>query len=499
MHKNPQLPSRRMFLQTMASASMAAWPAVGLAAVGSESPPGTDAAEQGLKLLFSDSQDVADTWGKLHFGATPMQKLRDGANPGFSIAYALPRANGEWEVYGQNFTRGKPASMFVEQHTWKLIRATTRDGLQFTNVETVCEGEPGPWTDHIAIAYNPDAREFLMLKLKIEQCGCGYRAYFSSDGRNWKEHDANPLFHDGDSMGLFWSPQIRRFVCTNKTLQPYPKRFQDHGGKHPQNKNDDLRDRRVLAIRSSVDGRRWEPSDSMMDIWNKLGTYQPLPAKFMTVPDADDPPEMEFYRGIGFWYHDRSYMVVLNYAASPLMPHKHGPQLDTEWWVSHDGLKWGRPYRGINAMGDAFQRLSYCITHNPLVIDGMLLFQFGNQLYGMKQDRISYVASRANAEFSSVPFVMPQADLVLNAAIPSPERSFAAAQAYVRVAIADEKGNIIPGWEAEHCLHRNQDDIALPLRWNGRSAQELAGRRIRLRFQMRSANVYAVTSQQRPR
>jgi hypothetical protein len=28
---------------------------------------------------------------------------------------------------------------------------------------------------------------------------------------------------------------------------------------------------------------------------------------------------------------------------------------------------------------------------------------FGNQLLGMKQDRISYVGSRANAEFSTTP------------------------------------------------------------------------------------------------
>ena len=139
-----------------------------------------------------------------------------------------------------------------------------------------------------------------------------------------------------------------------------------------------------------------------MDVWNRLGNYRPLPTEFMLTPDADDPPDLEHYRGVGFWYHDRSYMVVLNYAASALTPRKHAPQLDTEWWVSRDGLKWERPYRDVNAVGDSFPGV-VCITHNPLLIDGMVLFHTGNQLLGIPQDRISFVGSRANAEFSTVP------------------------------------------------------------------------------------------------
>jgi hypothetical protein len=488
--------SRRAFLKTAVPASLATlvgWPASGLIAAGEQRFFGSESADR-MKLLFSGPLDVGDTWGRLHFGATPMQKIRACENPGFSVACCLPRHDGGWDVYGQVFHRGKGASMFDEQHTWKLVRATTRDGSRFENVEPVFQSEPGPWTDHLGLAYNPDAKEFLALKLRIDNNGFAYRAYFSPDGGKWKEHPGNPLFYDCDSLGLFWSAQAHRFVCTNKTLQPFPKHIQDHGGTHPQNKNDKLRDRRVLAIRSSRDGRSWEPSDSMMDVWNRLGNYKPLPTELMTVPDRDDPPDMEFYRGIGFWYHDRSYMVVLNYAASPLMPRKHGPHLDTEWWVSRDGLRWERPYRGVNALGDSFPS-AVCITHNPMVIDGKILFHFGDRLLGMKQDRISFVGARANAEFSTVSFAMPQADLFLNAAVPSPDRPFAVAQAYVMVGIVDDKGNIVPGWEPEKCLIRGQDDIALPLRWSGRSARELAGRRVRVRFHLRSSNVYAVTSQ----
>ena len=145
------------------------------------------------------------------------------------------------------------------------------------------------------------------------------------------------------------------------------------------------------------------------------------------MPDETDPPDLEFYSGNGFWYYDRSYMMVLNYAASPLAAKKHGPQMDTEWWAGRDGLRWERPARGINATGAEVNR----ITHNPMVLNGRILFHFGNRLLSMKQDRISYVGARANAEFSTVQFQMPAADLCLNAAIPSPDRAFAAQQAYV--------------------------------------------------------------------
>jgi hypothetical protein len=449
-------------------------------------PPG-----EGVKLLFSSGQDITSPWGKLHFGATPMQKVRSCEPPGFVVACCLPQQDGSWGVYGQVLKNGPTEG----SKTWKLIHATTRDGARFENVETVFESEPGRWTDHLGLAYNPEAKEFLALKLRSDDNGFGYRAYFSPDGRNWKEHSGNPLFYDGDSLGLFWSPAARRFVCTSKTLQPFLKHIPDHGGTHPQLKNDNLRDRRVLAIRSSRDGRQWEPSDSMMDVWNRTGNYKPVPTEQMTTPDDNDPPDMEFYRGIGFWYHDRSYMVVLNYAASPLALRKHGPQLDTEWWVSRDGICWERPYRGVNALGDAFPGVP-CITHNPMIIDGQILFHFGKQLLGMKQDRISYVGARANAEFSTVSFQMPQADLYLNAAVPSPDRAFAGPQGYVMAAVLDDQGKVLPGFEAEKCVIRNADQIELPLRWSGNSARELEGRKIRLRFYLRSANIYAVTSKE---
>ena len=69
-------------------------------------------------------------------------------------------------------------------------------------------------------------------------------------------------------------------------------------------------------MRSSPDGRRWEPSVSMNDVWNRNGRKSPIPSEFLTVPDENDPPDLEFYSGNAFGYHDRAYMMVLIYAVT---------------------------------------------------------------------------------------------------------------------------------------------------------------------------------------
>lgn len=245
-------------------------------------------------------------------------------------------------------------------------------------------------------------------------------------------------------------------------------------------------------MRGTPDARQWEPSVSLSDVWNRNGRKRALPVGYMHIPDADDPPDMEFYSGNAFWYHDRAYMLVLNYAASPLKPRQHGPHLENEWWTSREGLRWERPARGVNAL-EAFPEIPRLETR-PLIANGNLLFPRGHQLLGVAEDRISYVSARANGEFSTKLFPMPEGDLLVNASCPSPERPFAADQAYVMVSVLDEQGKVVPGFEAEKCLIQKEDRADVRLQWGEATARPLAGRQVRLRFLLRSANVYAVTS-----
>lgn len=478
------------------------WPWLGwlacLAANPAESPsaangPVSTTAARPWRLLFSGPGDVQDAWGKLHFGMTPVRLLREIQPPPFVIVGYFPRSDGSWEVYGHQMTevsRGK--EVFETVMTWRLLRTTTRDGIQFEPATTVFEAPAAPWTDHCVMARHPETGEYLLLRLKMDSSGFAYTAFLSSNGLRWQEYEGNPLFYEGDAMSLFWSEALRRFVVVSKSLQPYRKHLRDHGGTTPALGDDSLRDRRVLMIRSSPDGRHWEPSISLSDVWNRNKRKAALPQGLLTRPDAEDPPDLEFYSGNGFWYYDRAYMMVLNYAASPLAPRKHGPQLDNEWWTSPDGLRWERPARGLNAL-DAGQPVprSRLETH-PLIAGGQILFHRGPLLLGLPEDRISYVSARANGEFSTRLFTMPAAELLLNAAIPGPERPFAKEQAYVMVSLLDEKGLPITGCEPEKCLFRETDRPDLSLRWGEFSPRALAGKKVQLRFFLRSANIYAV-------
>lgn len=293
-------------------------------------------------------------------------------------------------------------------------------------------------------------------------------------------------------MSLFWSPALKRYVVISKSLQPYRKRLRDHGGTTRALSDETMRDRRVLMMRSSPDGRRWEPSVSLPDVWDRHGQKAAHPPGYLTLPDAEDPPDLEFYSGNGFWYHDRAYMMVLNYAASPLTASKHAPHLDNEWWTSPDGLRWERPARGVNAL-EVFPQIPRLETP-PLILGGMILFPRGNLLLGLPEDRISFVVARANAEFSTRSFVMPDRDLVLNAAVPGGDRLFAKEQAYVMAAVLDASGAVVPGFEAEKCVIREQDRSDIPLRWGEASSRSLAGRTVRVRFSLRSANLYALSA-----
>jgi hypothetical protein len=134
----------------------------------------TNQVAQPLKLLFSDRQDVTNTWGLLHFGVTPVRVLREVDPLPFVSTACFPLPNGEWELFGwtmQEISAGKEPYSRVTK--WKLYHATTHDGAKIENSRAVFEPDQGVWSDHFAMAYNPEAKEYLLLKLKVDRSGFG--------------------------------------------------------------------------------------------------------------------------------------------------------------------------------------------------------------------------------------------------------------------------------------------------------------------------------------
>jgi hypothetical protein len=439
-----------------------------------------------LKLLFTDPQDVSDVWGKIHFEATPLRPQGECDDPGFEIKCCVPRSDGSWDIYGYTGGHdiyGEQGDPTKKLSTWNIHHAITRDGIHYEKREVVFKSESGPWTHFASIAHNPVRNELLCIKGVLLREGFCNNVYHSLDGRRWTAGTNNPVYYDGDSWGQLWSPRLNRFVTTTKSFQIVKKHIADHGNTRTGQV------RRVCSVRWSEDGDHWEPSDPVL-----IHSGQPLlPVEMLVTPDSDDPPDLEFYRGVGFGYSDRCFLQMLNYAAipdpvNPKLPNKHGPMVDTEWWYSREGIKWNRPFRDLDATPDGVR----IISHNPMIFGGKLLFNFGNRLYGLPEDRITGVAARVNAEFSTPEFAVPEHPLTLNAAIPSPNRAHATNQAYIMVAALDEQGRVIPDCEREKCILRNVDKIDLPLRWGTKDTTSLARKKIRLRFYLRASTIYSV-------
>ncbi len=439
-----------------------------------------------MKLLFMDKKDVHNTWGHVSFGATPLRKLADCDHPGFHVALCLPLADGAYDVFGYQTGKLTP---------WKLLRSKTRDGIHFEETHTVIERTDSKWQHVVTVNYAPELKRFLCMKnVGIEE-GFSMYVFTSEDGEQWEEYAGNPVFMEGDRWGAIWSSAARQFLCYQKGLQRCePKPYQEL-----------MRDaRRVVTLRASADGFRWEPAvasayqkGSERDSEGRLVRVGgPLvPVEYQIIPDELDPPDLEFYAGTPFEYAGRYYMLMLNYAGSyipagrdPIGKNGHGPALDSEWWISRDGVRWERPFRNMHA-GEVF------ILHNPMVLAGQMLFRSEDSLWGMPQDRITYVTARANGIFETVLFSLPGAPLKLNAQVPGAQYANWQNQAYLMVELMDDCDRVIPGYEKERCIFQAPlDALAQELRWDGKTAEELQGQKARMRFYFRAANIYAVTA-----
>ena len=365
---------------------------------------------------------------------------------------------------------------------WQVCYARTHDGIHFERPELgiVADAQsPNALIDHggiFSVMRNEDAdrdRRYAMLHTGwgpalADKARPGFHpvhnagAAFSRDGLHWQEWAHGPAFGDGnDAFSAIYDPRARKYRCYQAVLRPYHFAYPDSIGA-----NDPRGQRRVLAIRSSDDGVHWSRLENFIE------------------PDADDPPELEFYMFTVFPYRGRFVGLMRNYARSPLMIGEHGPHISYEWWVSHDGVRWQRPAREMH--------VGVFTTCTPFVVADRLCFLEYNtmQRYSTPVDRITWVGAQSNAEFSSALFKMPARALTVN--LQSGTGTLLPDQAYVMVEARQPDGHVIEGYERERCLYIDVDGTTLPLRWGEKDTTGLAGRDVCLRFSLRDARVYAV-------
>lgn len=448
--------------------------------------PRTNAAEPPCDpvLLFMQPADALEAVGTLAFeanpltfrgaitpvGAVPATNHSDGdVRPGkagvhFRPLLAVPQPDGGCLVFGSD-TEESPGQ--PKNFLWRLYRARTSDGYHFAELKEVCHNPPGPWLIEASMVRQATTgRLFFYPWSRSDQPEQGHALWgFTSDnGENWRPLSDKPVYFEHDAFGMMWDERADRFLAGQVTCQPWKKPYSDNLGSSK---------RRVLQMRTSQDGLRWE-------------TVGSASSAGLITPDGKDSADLEFYRMQPFAYGDRYMAMTDLYAASPLTPNKHGPHLACEWWVSLDGIHWQRPWRGMAAQGDA----PYPIKMAPMWFGREMLFWLPGQVFGLPEFRLAAIGAPANAEFSSAVFSMPDQPLLLNASVPGGRGLFH--QAYVRVALRDGHNQVIPGYEPDKCLLQNIDHTRIPLHWGDKTGRELTGRKVSLRFHLRNSRIYAL-------
>ena len=182
--------------------------------------------------------------------------------------------------------------------------------------------------------------------------------------------------------------------------------------------------------------------------------------------------------------------LLVRYAPSPQVANTrrldkdtpHGPGLGSVWCFSRDGVRWERPDRRTEATA----AVGWSPLQGPIRTGGMLRFYAGiegNFTAGIREDRIYYAFCRANGEFSTPQFTIPQGELLLN--VSADEYG-----SYVMVELQDPQGKVVAGFEKEKCVLMRIDQSDHPLRWNGQSTGPITGQTVQARFYLRNARIH---------
>lgn len=424
-------------------------------------------SQEHVYLPFWDADDVLDPAGsKMQFVAEPLQNGgRAEGYPEMQFGCEVPRGDGSVWVYGWKLVNWQgPGTRTIE-----VVRVATRDGQHFSGAETVWSQANKAWQGFVNIVRRPTDGALFLFSYSAGEL----RVYRSDDGTKW-ETLTEKAYVDHDAMCVTWYAPWGEFLNYQNTLESFAKRYPDNIGNY----------RRVFSFRRSKDGVKWE--------W-----FSPpfLHGEKYWRPDAEDPVDLEFYRGIVFPMQGRYAMLLQDYIAPPAEANsrrattKHGPRSAVEWAISHDGLNWSRPHRDM----DATQHVGGLSVQGPLVRDGVLRFYSpGGALASVREGRVFAVTCRGNGEFSTVKFAMPEKGLSLNASALYDVSEGDAGRAYIMAELRDEQGKVIPGYERSRCLIANRDDAAMPLRWDGASGDKLKGKRVSMRFYLREAKIYSV-------
>lgn len=237
--------------------------------------------------------------------------------------------------------------------------------------------------------------------------------------------------------------------------------------------------RRLVGESTSEDFIHWKPP------WR------------IVVPDPQEPGVWEFY-GMGVQVRGNLYLGFLRILRDDLAATEGGPVQGVGWTElcsSRDGETWTRyrdkPFLDRNPMLGSFDHahawFGDCIT----VEDKEFIYycgysqghRVGNRQIGLallrKDGFVSRDAGSVRGRLLTPLLRLAASGMTVNAI----------ADGEVRIRVVDENGNAIPGFDWGDCGPIRGDSVAHPVLWKGKLGA-LRGRRVRLEFALRRAELY---------
>ena len=443
--------------------------------------------------VFMDETDYSVVLGKPKLVASSLTEEPGLSGPsGLVTIGVFPDLNG-YEVFAYD-SKGQPSVLY---------RYFTSNFIQYSEPQIVLRlPDNQRWLGFRSLTKRPDKNEYLLMaaekvRNKEDYFSNGIYYFRSYDGITWTNlNSGRAAYHDHDMGGIIWCPESRQYVALQITCQPHYRTFSeytDHIGKM----------RRVISVRTSIDGVQWNPS---IDIGRK-GPFRLERDVF--APDKDDSPDMEFYGIQLFPYANRLLAAVQIYAPSPQIVNpnqnlswekrnptspKHGPQGFVEWWIignPTDMSTWKRPFRELDLIGDSsLNRL----RHAPIIFNDKHIQIQSHKAFSIPMYRITGLKSRLNSIIDTNSFIVPATALSLNASAawhPNKHQDYQR-QAYIMAEVRNETGEVISGYEKENCIIIDKDSRNILLKWGSLTTAELCGKRVSLRFYFRDATLFSI-------
>ena len=412
--------------------------------------------------------------------------------PHFHVSVFRDPEAGTYRCWYHRFLAGRtPAAecTSLRDLAWGIFLAESDDGVHWTPyhhggpVDPVLPG----WPNSIAMPQRPDGSgeakpRVIFRDDRDADASRRYKAVdkdgwllFSPDGVHWRSDPKYRAFSFSSDTknNIFWNPVTGRYQVHFRPVHV---------------------DRRIV-MSESADLENW--------------TYRGV----VFQPDAQDPPLLQIYSMMAFWYED------LFIAFPDLFRVPHGEVGRRHKMLGYDevglaysynGSYWLRPYHepfmpvtepgtyggGIHAPGDMVLgdddvlRIYVCgnkIPHN----DGSLMLDYTKRgeeyaavlTYTLRKDGFACLEPLAGWGWLRTRVLLPQdADLSLNVQAPTGQ---------VLTQVTDEAGQPLPGFAFEDSVPFEGDGVAVRPRWVEGRLGELVGKPCRLEFKLFNARLYA--------